>query len=59
MTKEEVKDFRQKLGLSQSRFAALMNVTAQTVSCWERGIYKPPAMLETVRGLILKESKNV
>ena len=36
-----VRDLREKLGLTQEEFAALVGATARTVGRWERGESKP------------------
>ena len=40
-TKPCVKDIRLKMGLSQSKFAALIGVSQKTVQNWEQGIREP------------------
>ncbi len=41
--KEDVKRIRAKLGLSQSKFAALLGLSPRTVQDWEYGRKKPGA----------------
>ncbi len=41
MTPEEIKAMRKRLGLSQEDFAALIDVSTQTVCSWEIGKHKP------------------
>lgn len=41
MTAQQLKQARQKLGLSQSAFAELMLVSARAVKYWESGERKP------------------
>lgn len=38
----KIQALRQKLGLSQTTFAELLQVSAMAVSRWERGINEPP-----------------
>lgn len=44
MTKEQIKEIRTKLGLSQMQFSKLLGVGIATVSRWELGISKPSNM---------------
>jgi DNA-binding transcriptional regulator YiaG len=37
MTSKDIRRLRKQLGLSQSEFAELVGVTANTVARWERG----------------------
>jgi DNA-binding transcriptional regulator YiaG len=37
MDKEQIKELRNKLGMSQDRFAALVGVAPMTIRRWERG----------------------
>ena len=37
ITKERIKQLRQKLGLTQGQFAELLDVNIRTVNCWESG----------------------
>ena len=41
MTPDEIKKIREKLGLTQERFAKLINITNSTVNRWENGHSKP------------------
>jgi putative transcriptional regulator len=38
---EEIKDTREKLGMSQGVFAIVMGVSTKTVQSWETGRYMP------------------
>jgi putative transcriptional regulator len=38
---EEIKDTREKLGMSQGVFAMVMGVSTKTVQSWETGRYRP------------------
>ncbi|MCK5616635.1 helix-turn-helix transcriptional regulator [Candidatus Pacearchaeota archaeon] len=50
MNKKEIKKLREKLNMSQEKFAALLGVTRLTVIHWENGIYKPsPLALEKLK----------
>ena len=54
MTKQEVKQLRVKLGLSQQEFATKLGIGIMTVSRWERGITKPSRMAQR----LLKEVES-
>lgn len=41
---ESIKALRQKMGLTQTEFAAELGVRQQTVSEWENGVYEPRRM---------------
>jgi len=41
MTPEEIKELRQKLGLTQEGLARALDVSNLTVNRWERGVFKP------------------
>lgn len=41
MSKDEVKELREKLKASQSVFANYLNVSPKSVQAWEQGIGKP------------------
>lgn len=53
MTAEELKEFREKLGLSQEQLAAHLKVARNTVNRWERKKRQIPEFLdlalETIR----------
>ena len=44
MIKISVKDIREKLGMTQQRFAEYLGVSFQTVNRWETGDFKPSAL---------------
>ena len=46
MTSQEIKELRQKLGLSQEYFAIKVGVSAKTVARWERGTKPIPLAVE-------------
>ena len=51
----EIKQARQKLGMSQQKFATKLGVGMMTVSRWERGIAKPsPLALEKLHKILDK-----
>lgn len=56
MNGEEIKDIRQKLGISQEALAHLIGVSFQTVNRWERGVFKPSRLaLEKIKQLTKKD----
>ena len=48
MEGREIKQIREKLGLSQAHFGQLLGVHAMTVSKWERGALSPNGYQETL-----------
>lgn len=48
MTKEELRQVREGLGLTQEQFAQLLGVHTLTVSKWERGVLTPSPYQETL-----------
>ncbi len=52
----EIKNLREKLGLSQSKFAAKFNIPIGTIHNWEQGIRKPPIYVtEMIEKIIILE----
>jgi DNA-binding transcriptional regulator YiaG len=43
---EQIKQHRERLGLTQSRLAQILSVTGQTVYLWESDKSKPSAMAQ-------------
>jgi transcriptional regulator with XRE-family HTH domain len=41
----DVREFRERHGLTQRRLADLLGVDPMTVSAWERGTRNPPALM--------------
>lgn len=59
MTKEELKQRRLDLGLSQEKLAALLyGTTKQTIYRWEAGIHKVPSWVSDKLKEIEANSKN-
>lgn len=54
MNELEVKEIREKMGLSQERFAKLLGVTARTVQNWESGGVIPQTKQEMLHGILLR-----
>jgi putative transcriptional regulator len=44
MNGNDIKKFREKLGLTQEALARLLNISTQTVNRWEREVYKPSSL---------------
>lgn len=63
MNKVEVKEIREKMGISQEKFAKLLGVTARTVQNWESGGVIPQTKREILHEMSINfsgsEQKNV
>jgi len=46
MTASEIKELRERLGISQEALARLIGCSHASVYNWERGTYKPTQMAE-------------
>lgn len=54
-----VRSLREKLGLTQEKFAARIGVTFPTINRWENGKVKPsPLALKQIEELLLKIGKD-
>lgn len=52
----DIKNLRQKLGITQESLANKIGVTHQTINRWERGAFKPSRLaLEKIKQLEEKE----
>ncbi len=49
-----VRSARSKLGLSQSKFAVLIDTPVGTVRDWEQGRFKPPGAIQCLLRIALK-----
>ncbi len=49
-----VRSARKKLGLSQSKFAALIKTPIGTIRDWEQGRFKPPGGMQCLLRIALK-----
>lgn len=59
MNAMEIKEIRERLGLTQEALAHLIGVSFQTINRWERGIFKPSRLaLEKIKQLEEKEKVN-
>lgn len=54
MNEVEVKEIREKMGLSQERFAKLLGVTARTVQNWEAGGVIPQPKQEILHEMSIR-----
>ena len=56
MTKEEIKEARLQLGMTQVEFAAAIGVKGNSVARWESGLHTPhPVMVRQIRGLMIRD----
>jgi len=55
----DVKAIRERLGLSQSRFAALMGVSSRTLQNWEQGRREPEGPAKALLRVVDREPKAV
>ena len=55
MSPEEIKDLRQKLGVSQNSFARMVGVTQITVYNWEKGKTQPPETTQILLNLFKRK----
>lgn len=56
MQAKEVKEIRESLGLTQEKFAQLLNVTTGTINRWEKGVSKPsPLAIEKIESCMKKK----
>lgn len=54
----DIKEMRDKTGLSQSMFGKYLNISVRTIQTWEQGIRKPPAyVVELIERVLKLEGK--
>lgn len=59
MSPHELKEIRNKLGLTQEALARLIGVSFQTVNRWERGLFKPsPLAVEKLKSIMMNRQVN-
>ena len=58
MSPEEIKELRQRLGLSQNKFARKVGVTQITVYNWEQGKTTPPEPTLNLLKLFKEQIEN-
>lgn len=52
MTPDELREIRERLGLTQTQLADLLETTQESVSRWETGVHRiPPLVAREVRRL--------
>jgi putative transcriptional regulator len=54
-----IKELRSKIGLSQSRFAALLHVNVGTLRNWEQGLREPTGPAKALLVAINRDPRNV
>jgi len=55
-SKEEIKALRQHLNLTQMKLAEELGTRQQTISEWEKGIYRPRGASSTLLSIIAERS---
>ena len=58
MRPDQVKQLRRQLGLSGSKFAALLGVHPVTVRKWEAGLQRVSPMAERLMRLLAQRTRN-
>lgn len=59
MNSVEIKEIRERLGLTQEALAHVLGVSFQTINRWERGLFKPSKLaLDKLKQLEEKEKVN-
>jgi putative transcriptional regulator len=58
-TEPDVKAIRERLGLTQSRFAALMGVSGRTLQNWEQGRRQPDGPAKALLRVVEREPQAV
>ena len=54
--KDELKELRNSMGLSQQKLSDLLEIPLRTIEDWERGLHIPP---DYVQRLVLKEMRRI
>ncbi len=54
--KDEIKELRVSMGLSQQKLSDLLEIPLRTIEAWERGLRVPP---DYVQRLVLKEMRRI
>jgi len=55
-SKEEVRALRQHLNLTQARLAEALGTRQQTISEWEKGMYRPRGASATLLSIVAERS---
>ncbi len=58
MTNGEIKELREKLGMTTQQFADRVGVRRYTINRWERGITKPHAVFTKILEELKQEAKT-
>lgn len=63
MNKEEIKELRAKMKLSQEKMARLVNVSMQSYQKWEKGTQRPQALaiekLNSIKGEYERSNSHI
>lgn len=55
MSQIPIKEFRDRLGITQEELSRLIGVSCQTINRWEKGHYKPSKLaLDKINNLLRK-----
>lgn len=55
MTGQELKELREKKGLSRDELAAMLKVCKPTLVRWEKGVYPIPGVVQIVLNAVLNQ----
>lgn len=55
----DVREIRQKSGLSQSEFAKKFNISKSTLANWEQGLRKPPDYIPLMIEKIISQEEMI
>lgn len=59
MNSIEIKELRERLGLTQEALAHVIGVSFQTINRWERGLFNPSKLaLDKIKQILEKEKEN-
>lgn len=59
MNSNDIKEIREKLGLTQEALAHVLGVSFQTINRWEKGLFNPSNLaLEKIKKLMNKEKQD-
>ncbi len=58
MSPNQIKKLRERLGLTQERFAELVRADRVTLARWETGVHKPTGLYLTVLRELAAKSKR-
>lgn len=49
MTADELKNWRNSLGYSQTRFAEILNLPMRNIQNWENEVHKVPSLMDNLK----------